>query len=382
MSTLKFTLINIIATLLRFIPLHHKTGIIRIGNPNRNSPVFLTCNYSLTVERVKRSLREIDCFLLIANSHGINVWCASTGGHLTNHSIISVLKTSGIENLVNHRRIILPQLAAPGIEAKVIEEKTGWNIIWGPVYAKDIPAFLKNNLRKSPEMRQVKFPVIQRIEMALMWAFPFSIICGTVSALFWKSTAPKIIFLTWALPFLIFVFFPFYNHLLNRKKSISLNKYTVIFDFVMLPLLLWAIFLITTAGFIAFVPAFTQATFLRWSILSLIVILLISMDLMGSTPIYKSSLHKERLFNVVMDSKKCKGEGICIEVCPRDCFRFNKEKQKAEISASTRCIRCGACVVQCPFDALFFKSPEGKIIPPLLIRKFKLNLMGERVISG
>ena len=90
-----------------------------ITNPDKTSPVFLTCNYAVTVERVKKALTGTDCYLLIANSHGINGWCAFTGGHLTNHPVISALTTNGIENLVDHRKIIPPQLAAAGIEPGV-----------------------------------------------------------------------------------------------------------------------------------------------------------------------------------------------------------------------------------------------------------------------
>jgi len=129
-------MVNIAETLLRVLPLASKTGLIKIGNPDRNSPVFLTCNYHLTVQRVKRALRGIDAYLLVGNSRGINVWCGAAGGHFTNHDVISVVKTSGIEELVAHRNVILPQLAATGVEAKIMQKKTGWRVIWGPVYAK------------------------------------------------------------------------------------------------------------------------------------------------------------------------------------------------------------------------------------------------------
>ena len=67
----------------------------------------------------------MDVFLLVSNSRGVNVWCSATGGLFTNHDVISVLKTSGIEKLVDHRNVILPQLAATGIESNVIRKKTG-----------------------------------------------------------------------------------------------------------------------------------------------------------------------------------------------------------------------------------------------------------------
>ena len=82
-------------------------------------------------------------------------------------NVISALKTSGIEKLVNHRDVILPQLAATGIESKVIEKKTGWRMIWGPVYAKDIVTFIEKNFRKTKEMGEMKFPWKDRFEIAV-----------------------------------------------------------------------------------------------------------------------------------------------------------------------------------------------------------------------
>ena len=55
---IKYILINIVSTILRLFPLPQKTGLIKIGNPKRNSPVLLTCNYRLTTERLKRRLAQ------------------------------------------------------------------------------------------------------------------------------------------------------------------------------------------------------------------------------------------------------------------------------------------------------------------------------------
>ena len=129
MKTLKYFIINAIETMLRMVPFPTKTGVVKIGNPDRNSPVFLTCNFHLTVERVKRALKGIDCYLLVAKSKGINVWCAATGGLFTHHDVISVLKTSGIEELVDHRKVVLPQLAATGIEGKIVRQKSDWHVL-------------------------------------------------------------------------------------------------------------------------------------------------------------------------------------------------------------------------------------------------------------
>lgn len=40
------------------------------------------------------------------------------------------------------------------------------------------------------------------------------------------------------------------------------------------------------------------------------------------------------------------------------------------------------CVVQRPKDALFFEDAEGERIEPEVIRKFELNLLGERKVDA
>ena len=367
-------------TLFRFAPLPQKTGWIKIGNPDENSPVFLTCNFRLTVSRVKRALKGLDGYLLIANSRGINVWCAATGGLLTNHDVISVLKTSGIEKMVNHRRVILPQLAATGIETQVIQKKTDWKVLWGPVYAKEIPEFILKNFHKTSQMRQVSFPFSQRLEMALAWAFPMSAAAAALAFFLWKSAVLPLVLLIWVIAFLIFGAFPIYRRFLHPEgKRIGF----IIFDFGRggFQLLLLAFFLLGVSVYAYYWRELTGAFLLRWGVASLIVILTISLDLMGSTPVFKSGLHEDRLLKITLDREKCLGAAFCETVCPMNCFEIDFLKRKASIPDAEKCVQCGACIVQCPFDALYFRSPNNEMIPPEAIRRFKLNLMGKRLVK-
>ena len=120
---------------------------------------------------------------------------------------------------------------------------------------------------------------------------------------------------------------------------------------------------------------------LRWGFASLIVILMVSIDLAGSTPVYKSGLLEGRLLQIVLDREICHGAGFCEAVCPRDCYELDKNRHVATIPRIDRCIQCGACIVQCPFDALHLASPQGGIITPEDIRRFKLNMMGKRMVK-
>lgn len=375
---MKSLLINIAGTLIRGFPMPSRTGLIKIGSPGRDAPVFLTCNFVLTVERVKKALKGMDCYLIVANSKGINVWCASTGGHLTNHSVISVIKTCGIEKLVDHRNIILPQLSATGIEEEVIRQSTGWKVIWGPVYIQDITDFMERKYKKTPQMSVVRFPLKQRIEMAVMWAFPFSFIVALLTFFFWPESLVPLVALTWVLPVLIFVAFPVYEKMLQGHTSEKFSRYSVIFDFSKVPVLLWITFLIMITAYGVLSDHISWGFMLRWGFASLVIILLVSIDLMGSTPVYKSGLHEDRLLRVILEEEKCTGCTVCVQVCPRDCYTMDKNRHIVTIPRANQCVQCGACIVACRFDALFFRSPDGKTISPDTIRKYKLNLMGKR----
>lgn len=322
----------------------------------------------------------MDAYLLVANSRGINVWCAAAGGHFTNHSVISILKTSGIEDLVDNKTVILPQLAATGIEAKEIKKKTGWNVVWGPVYARDIPLFIKKELKKTSDIRQVKFNLIQRFEMAVAWAFPISVVTVIIIISFWRQAVPYLILMIWGLSLLIFLAFPLYSRWLQTGgKMVGL----IFFDFGRGggQLILLGVIILGLVAYSFLIGDFSWGFILRWGIASLTVILVLSIDLEGSTPVYKSGLLEGRLLKIVLDGERCKGVGFCEVVCPRNCYELDNNHHVATIPGAERCIQCGACIVQCPFNALYFENVHGGIIKPEDIRRFKLNMMGKRLVK-
>ncbi|MHA2308932.1 MAG: HgcAB-like fusion protein [Candidatus Heimdallarchaeaceae archaeon] len=371
-----YGLVTIVETLMRMFPFPAKTGYQRVGKPDENSPVLLTCNFHLTILRLKKATKGLNYHLLVANSKGINVWCAATGDSLNNHSVISVIKTSGIEDKVNHKKIILPQLAAPGVESKVILKSVGWKILWGPVDAKDISEFFELNFEKTDEMKQVEFRFVQRIEMAIMWIFLAAMVIMPIWGPLYKLEAAFLLGQICLIYFLALISFPIFEKIFQKEVEKKKAFFSLGNLVVFLINLIYA-----AIGVVLYVIIYQKdysRILLRWCIVSFLLVLLVNMELKGSSPTYKSDSHADKLYDIEIDLEKCKGTGICVDVCPRNCYVLDTEKKKITMPRKKYCVQCGACIVQCPFDALFFMNRKGDIIEPETVRKFKLNLMGKR----
>lgn len=372
--------LDIAQVCLRVLPWSTEPRLIRVGHPGRDAPVLVTCNYDFTVRRVLRALEGQDAYLLVAPTRGINVWCSAAGGLFTAHQVISILRTTRIGERVDHRRLILPQLSATGVERKLIEERTGWHVVFGPVYARDLPAYLAMN-RKTNAMRQVSFPLLDRLEMAVAWAFPISVIGGLILAIGWPHLLPPFVATVWAAALGLYTFFPWLPGRIEPagRKIPRWTRYLVFFDpAIRRNLVVW---LALAGGFSAYAywrGDWSLTRLAGWWLASLFIVLLLSMDLAGSTPIYKSGLHEDRLLHIELSLDACRGRAMCWEVCPKNCYVIDTERHKAVIADPDLCVQCGACVVQCPEDALAFALPTGERIPPQTIREYKLNLLGQR----
>jgi hypothetical protein len=145
-------------TLFRIEP-----GLYGVGNPDADSPVFVTANYKLTFDRLRIELHGIDGWILVLDSKGINVWCAAGKGTFGTEELIQRIEAVKLDKIVSHRTLILPQLGAPGIAAHQITKATKFKVKYGPVLAKDIKAYLNNGMKATPGMRKVTFGLKERI---------------------------------------------------------------------------------------------------------------------------------------------------------------------------------------------------------------------------
>ncbi len=137
-------------------------GIYGIGNPDKDSDVLVTANFKLTFDHLRNKLEGLNLWILVLDTKGINVWCAAGKGTFSTTELVFRLKESQLEKVVAHKRLILPQLGAVGVSARQVKSGSGFRVIYGPIRAEDIPAFLKNNKKADKKMRIVTFSMYER----------------------------------------------------------------------------------------------------------------------------------------------------------------------------------------------------------------------------
>jgi hypothetical protein len=155
-------------------------GLYRLGNPDKNSPVFASANYTLSFDALRSALAKRDAWILVLDTKGINVWCAAGKGTFGTGELIRRIAVTGLADVVAHRKIIVPQLGAPGISAHEVARYSGFAVEYGPVRAADLPAYLATHTATT-EMRTVRFPLADRLVLCPMELVHFGLY-GIVAA--------------------------------------------------------------------------------------------------------------------------------------------------------------------------------------------------------
>ena len=138
-------------------------GLYAVGTPSSESPLLVSANYKMSFDRLRSELSGHDLWILVIDTKGINVWCAAGKGTFGTDELVHRIETSQLQKVVSHGTLILPQLGAPGVAAHDVRKRTGFRIVYGPVRASDLPAFLDAGMKSTPEMRRVNFTTKDRI---------------------------------------------------------------------------------------------------------------------------------------------------------------------------------------------------------------------------
>ncbi|MBW2261831.1 MAG: 4Fe-4S dicluster domain-containing protein [Deltaproteobacteria bacterium] len=340
---------------MRWFPHRAETGLRAVGHPDENSPVLVSCNYTLSVARLVRELEGLDVWVLVAQSSGINVWCAACGGEFTDHQVISAVKTSRLSEKVRHRRLILPALCAPGMDVKNIRDKTGFRARFGPAEASDIRAYLDAGMKKLEGMQRKDFGIGHRMDMLVSMNFVWWAPVAAAFAIFWPEHLFHFSVLFWGTALGVYVLFPWVPGRRGWTKAFIVT-------------------LVLVAGYVGAGRIVHDDPFFYWPWIvgAALLTAMIGMDLGGTAgPVpsdAEEALHRmgvksmgsfmkeKAIGRVTLDREACTGCFTCNGVCPIGVFGRDPVVRKTRLARRGDCFSCGACVKQCPERALRLAS--------------------------
>ena len=138
-------------------------GLYALGRPDDKSSVLVTANYKLSFDTLRSALKGRNLWILALDTDGVNVWCAAGKGTFSTDELVRRIESSGLEKVVSHRRLIVPQLGAPGVAAHEVKRLSGFKVTYGPVRSQDLPAFIDAGFKATPEMREKTFSTWERL---------------------------------------------------------------------------------------------------------------------------------------------------------------------------------------------------------------------------
>lgn len=341
----------IVAYLARWFPHRGSTGLFKVGDPGEHSPVIVTGNFTLTLKRVRKALAGCDVWLLVAQSEGINVWCAAAGKILTEGRIIDAIKVGRLAEVVAHRMVILPPLAAPGVDREALRRETGFRSRFGPVLAEDIPRFLDAGMKRSEDMRRFPFGWKHRLDMLLPMNAPVYLFVAAVLALVAPQHLVGFTVVFWVAVAFLYAFVD----LVPGKTGWGQAMWSAFAAVVV-----WAGFDWYSRG-----DPFAHR---GWMVAIFLIFFGAGFDLAGI--LSPRSSDPERMmhrlgFNrfgalfverqpgkVQLDRDRCEGCLTCWAICPIGVFQGLGPDGKVAFTDPDACFSCGACVKQCPEMAL------------------------------
>jgi ubiquinone/menaquinone biosynthesis C-methylase UbiE len=162
---------------LFILPLAVRSGLYRIGSPTPDSPLFLTSNFYMTFKKVVKALQGRHCWLMVQDTEGWNVWCATDARIFSAEKAAALMRAYDVDSLFNHKTIVIPRLG--GRIARRLAELTGWRVVKGPIEARDLSVFIEGGFVSTQPMRSLRhyYGLPQRLRVGALTAF-IAILCA------------------------------------------------------------------------------------------------------------------------------------------------------------------------------------------------------------
>ena len=125
-------------------PIQVKPGVYAINNPDKESPVLVTTNFSITYFSVANELESSGkpAWLVVTDAEGMSVLTAWAAGKFDSERIAKAIKLNKVGDKVEKKRVVLPGHVAV-LSGELEEDLPGWEIKVGPREAVDIPKFIE-----------------------------------------------------------------------------------------------------------------------------------------------------------------------------------------------------------------------------------------------
>lgn len=129
-------------------PIQVEPGVYKIGEPDENSYVFLTTNFSLTYFLVSGEIENsgISAYLVIPECEGMSVLTAWAAGKFGGDMIAKFIKEQEINGSHKNKTIIIPGYVSQ-ISGELQDGLGGdWKVMVGSQESSDIESYVKANL--------------------------------------------------------------------------------------------------------------------------------------------------------------------------------------------------------------------------------------------
>jgi acetyl-CoA decarbonylase/synthase complex subunit gamma len=124
-------------------PVQVESKVYPIGEPDENSPIMFTTNFSLTYYTVESDVEasRVPSYILVVDTEGTSVLTAYSGDKLNEKTVADAMAKFGVEKLVKHRKLIIPGYVA--VMSGKLEEATNWEVLVGPRECSMLPKYLQ-----------------------------------------------------------------------------------------------------------------------------------------------------------------------------------------------------------------------------------------------
>jgi len=144
----KFAILPILTSIMNIFtdpqkPVQVEAKLYEVGEPDENSPVLFTTNFSLTYYTVESDVEasRVPCYILVVDTEGTSVLTAYSGDKLNEKIVAAAIKKTDLENKVKHRTLIIPGYVA--VMSGKLEEESGWEVKVGPRESSVLPKFMQ-----------------------------------------------------------------------------------------------------------------------------------------------------------------------------------------------------------------------------------------------